>query len=179
MNLLDRLEHLFNSELARRLLIKHFSERGFAENFDRRVYPPAMQDLIDTIPEFNGKIELVPHAIEIDPTNGFARIGWNLFVLGNQRMYLGETEHSDLQDLARKLDSGTYIIGGEGEQTARQQRTAREIISFISRVLQKSEAGLIRLGVQQRPMRRGMGGTASGGFCERPKAIRPEGGSQF
>jgi len=124
---------------------------------------------------------LIPHAIEVDPTNGFARLGWNLFVLGNQRMYLGETEHTELQELARQLDSNTPIITEDGDQIFRQARTARDIINWVSRVLGKSNAGLLRVTEQVREHEKmqPLGNTQATNFFERPKVIRPEGTSQF
>lgn len=179
MGLVDDIEYALSSELTRRMLVKYFAEKGYEENFDLRVYPPALQDIQESIPELSGKIELVPHAIEIDPTTGFARLGWNLFVLGNQRMYLGETEHTDLKDLAKQMD-GKYVVT-ENQGPARQMRTARDIVNWATRVLGNTKAGIIRL-IDQEPHQASdkpiIAGTQSGGFYERPKTIRPEMTSQ-
>jgi len=174
MSLSDNLEYIFNSELAKRLLIRYFSTKGFHENFDKKVYPPQIQDLVESVPELNGKLEIIPHAIEVDPTNGFARIGWNLFILGNQRMYLGETEHSQLQELAQQLESGMVVVEGEEEQAMRQGRSARDIIGWIVRVLGKNEAGIIRMIPQADQMGFQHLGPQGTDFYERPRTIRPE-----
>ena len=174
MDLTDKLEYVFNSELTRRLLIKYFSERGFTENFDKKVYPPLLQDIAESIPELGGKLELEPFSVEMDPTTGFARMGWNLFILGNQRMYLGETEHAELAQLAEQLDADVPIVT-EGEQPFRQARTARDIVNWITRVLGTRDAGLIRSTITPEQQMSSMGSTSSSSFFERPKAIRPEG----
>lgn len=180
MDLVDKLEKTFNTELTQRLLIRYFHERGYSRNFDRKVYPPMLQNLTEDIPELNGKIELIPHAIEIDPTNGFARIGWNLFILGNQRMYLGETEHTQLQELARQMADGYVMTEQESPIVSRNERTARDIVSYITRVLGSSDGGTIRK-VDQVPQQRSnlAAGTGSSGYFRKPRAIRPEGSSQF
>jgi hypothetical protein len=174
----DRLELALNGELARRLLIKYFAERGFKENFDRAVYPPILQDLVEAIPQLEGKVEVEPHAVEVDPKGGHARLGWNLFVLGNQRMFLGETDHTDLSELARAIDSGQPIV--EQTEAARQTRSAREIITWVTRTLARSMAGIIRdVGTEMPIARPPMAGSNSQSMFERPKTIRPEGTSQF
>jgi len=174
MDLTDNLEYVFNAELTRRLLIRYFTERGFKENFDKKVYPPLLQDIAESIPELGGKLELEPFSVEMDPTSGFARMGWNLFVLGNQRMYLGETEHAELAELAKQLDSDVPIVT-EGEQPFRQARTARDIVNWITRVLGTRDAGLIRYEQTDQQEMQSMGATSSSSMFERPKAIRPEG----
>ncbi len=178
MGLVDNLEYTFNGEFARRLLIKFFCSKGFHENFDKRVYPPLMQDILEAAPEFIGKMELIPSAVEIDPGSGFARLGWNLFLLGNQRMYLGETEHTELSELAQSLDSNSFVVTeSEIDNVFRQGRSARDITNWVTRVLGRSEGGLLRSLERTEPS--SLGNAQGTDFFERPKAIRPEGGSQF
>ena len=173
MSLIDRIEVAFNSELTKRLLIRYFSDRGFADNFDKRVYPPLLQDLVEMVPELAGKIELVPSVVEIDPTTGFARLAWNLFVLGNQRMFLGETEHAELPELARQLEQqGDKTITTGDADASRKTRSARDIVSWVVRMLGRSEAGLIRTSPDTVPAQTGpsglMGGTQAGQFFRKP-----------
>lgn len=172
MGIVDNLELIFNAELARRLLIKYFHEHGFEENYDRKVFPPLLQGISNLIPEFNGKIELVPSVAEIDPTNGFARLRWNLFVLGNQRMFLGETEHTQLHDLAKQLDSPSGIVA-EDNQVFRRGRSARDIVNWVVKVLGRCEGGILRSAEQITKSPQGLG-AQSGTFFERPKTLRPE-----
>lgn len=182
MDLTDSLELAFNQVLVRRLLIEYFSNKGFAENFDDRVYPPYMQDLVESIPQLSGKVEVVPYAKDIDPVSGYTRLGWNLFVLGNQRMYLGETEHSNLQHIAQKLDKNDYIVEPEAEPiVTRQNRSARDIVNWITRTLGKSKNGVININNTdaKEPQLRSMGQTQSGDFFSAPSPLRPEGTSTF
>ncbi len=173
----DNLELAFNAELSRRLLIKYFFEKGFSENFDRKVYPLLLQDIAEVIPEFTGKVEVTPHAIDIDPQTGFAKLGWNMFVLGHHRMYLGETEHVNVQDLAQQLESGTSI-NESGDAVSRQEQTPRKITAFITRVLRNNQGGLLRgLPMDGSPMPAMAAGQGQNMY-ERPKAIRPEGGGR-
>ena len=179
MALEDKLESVFNKELISRLLVKYFHDKGFTENFDNRVYPPIMQDLPELIPELSGKVELEAFAEEIDPTSGFAKLGWNLFALGNQRMYLGQTEHSDLQELAQQLESSTPIMSEDGGQEgSRRTRSARDIVTWLSGVLSRSESGIIRTVGERTTQPSAMGSAQATNFFEKPRAIRPEGGNQ-
>jgi len=140
---IDKIKHVSNTEVIRRLLIKYFIDKGFAESFDRQLHPSLIQDLPAVIPMLMNKLEVVPYAEEVDTSIGKAKIGWNLFVLGNQRMYLGETHHNNLKDLARQIHTG--LIMPEGASSARKQTTPRRIVSFITRVLGNHTAGFVDL----------------------------------
>lgn len=150
---IDRIKHVSNTEVVRRLLIKYFMDKGFMESFDRQMYPALIQDLPQVIPVLSPKIEIVPHANEVDTSQGRAVLGWNLFVLGNQRMYLGETYHNSLHDLARQIRTGIIRVPEAGFHTARRQTTPRRVISFVTRVLGAHEGGYIDLNPSTRPIR--------------------------
>ena len=148
---IDKLKHISNTEVVRRLLIKYFVDKGFVESFDRQMYPGLIQDLPMVIPTLSNKIEIVPYAEEIDTSLGKAVIGWNMFILGNQRMYLGETHHNNLQDLARQIQAGMIMPQGM-TATARRQTTPRRIVSFVTRVLGDHQAGYVDLAPGTRPI---------------------------
>ena len=137
----DKMKYLANTEVIRRLLIKYFMDKGFTESFDRQLYPSIMQDLTLAIPILMDKVEIVPFAEDIDALSGKAQLGWNLFVLGSHRMFLGNTQHNDLQDLARQIRSGIISVPMEGIASARRQTTPRRVVTFVTRVLGNHEAG--------------------------------------
>lgn len=168
----NKLELLFNKELIRRLLIKYFNEKGVKDNFDIKIYPLIIQDLTESVPELFGKVEIIPHAINLDPQTGSAKIGWNLFVLGNQRMYLGETEHSNMANLASQISSGS-INDDEEEWIHRNGRSPRDIIKFISRILGNSTNGIISHS-DVAPSMLKQGSSTGSEMFERPRTIRPE-----
>lgn len=175
MSTIDKIEKTFNSALTKRLLVQYFVERGFGENFDKRTNPIMLQDLAHRIPQLHGLVEVEAHAKDIDPTTGWCRLAWNLFVLGNQRMYLGETEHDDIKTLHKYIEEGSPILVDDIHGIkSRQERSARDIVHFIARTLGKSDAGRIR---NQGPITPAL--TFSGGqgsdMWEKPKTARPEG----
>lgn len=141
---IDKIKHATNTEVVRRLLIKYFMDKGF-ESFDKQMYPSIMQDLPMVVPLLLTKIEIIPHAREINSSLGKAVLGWNLFVLGNQRMYLGETYHNNLHDLARQIRSGIVTMTEPTMNNARRQTTPRRIITFITRVLSGHADGYVDL----------------------------------
>lgn len=157
----DKIKHIANTDVVRRLLIKYFYDRGFDNSFDRLVHPSILQDLPLVIPVLGSKLEVVPFAEDIDPSAGRARLGWNLFVLGNHRMYLGETYHNNLADLARQIRNGlsrpTMIMGG----SARRQTTPRRVITFVTRVLKDHQSGYVDLQPSTVPPRQPGDGYAS------------------
>lgn len=151
---IDHIKHVANTEAVRRMLIQYFVDKGFTESFDRQVYPALVQDLTQIIPQLSTKVEIVPFAEEIDSYQGKATLGWNLFVLGTQRMYLGQTYHNDLRRLASQIMSGNIMIPEDDVSNARCQATPRRIITFITRVLGTHEAGYIDLSITSTPGRK-------------------------
>lgn len=141
---IDKIKHISNTEVIRRLLIKYFIDKGFTNNFDRRLHPSLIQDLPYVIPVLSSKVEIVPHSENIDSTTGMATIGWNLFVLGSHRMYLGETCHSNLHNLARQIKSG-FITPTRDTSSARLQTTPKKVILFITKVLSDHDEGYVSL----------------------------------
>lgn len=142
---LDKIRHATNTDIVRRLLIQYFMDKGYNNSFDRQVYPANLQDLTQVIPILSNKLEIVPHAVDIDTSLGRAVLGWNLFVLGGHRMYLGESYHNSLHDLAREIRSGfmTNLEVKEGQAT--RTTTPRKIITFVTRVLGDNKSGYVDL----------------------------------
>lgn len=159
MNISDKLRVALNNDVAERLLVKYFVNKGFDKaQFDSFIYPPILQDMQYAITEMSDKIEIVPYVNNIDPFGDTARLGWNLFVLGNQRCYLGETFHVGLRNLVLQLQHGQILAE---DRSAIQQTTPRRVIKFISRVLQSHTDGYINLTprtipVYQQPKASGM-----------------------
>ena len=188
---IDKVKHRLNTDVVRRLLIRYFAEcKGFAESFDRLLYPAMVQDMAQQIPQLQPYVEVEPYAVEVDPIGGRAILGWNLYVLGTHRCFLGETYHRDLLDLARQIMSGTIMIpegglntstnigsaggtGGTGSPTARRQVTPRIVVNFVTRVLSKHEHGYVDLSAPRNmnvgsPMSPGFGNTMNGQFFAKP-----------
>ena len=152
---IDRLKHISNNEVVRRLLIKYFIDKGFKNSFDRQMYPSMLQDLPAVIPVLSTKVEIVPHAKELDTALSRAVLSWNMFILGSHRMYLGDTYHNDLRDLARQIKMGVIKMpDGIGTYaTARRQTTPKRVIMFMTRVLGDNEAGYVDLNPTTVPAR--------------------------
>lgn len=146
---LDRIRHVSNTEVIRRLLIRYFIDKGYDNSFDRLVYPPDIQDMPLVIPILATKVEIIPNAVEIDTSLGRAVLEWNLFLLGVHRMYLGDTYHNSLRDLAKEIKNGmvTKVEVQRGQST--RNTTPRKIIAFITRVLSSHESGYINLAPAQ------------------------------
>lgn len=145
----DRFRRKLNLEVARRLLVRYFMDKlgediDPSDGFDRLVYPIAIQDMVYAIPQLAGKVEVVPHMRSVNILDDTAEIGWNLFVLGTHRKYLGETYHTDLRRLATQIKQG-QIICMESMGSAGRQATPKEIISFILRILETHREGYVNL----------------------------------
>lgn len=140
----EKLKNAVNSNIIRKLLINYFISKGFETPacFHKLVCPCVLQDLTIVIPVLADKIELIPSVAMLNPNTGKAELEWNLFVLGWHRMFLGNTFHNDLRDLASQIRNG-YI--SPSDESGRRQTTPRKIIHFIMRSLHNKEAGYIDL----------------------------------
>lgn len=133
-----QIRKALQEELIRRLLRQYFDEKGITKKqLEHKAYPPMLQDLPVRIPQLQGKVEVVPFIEELDPQTGQVQVGWNLFVLGNRRMFLGQSGHKNLAELKMAMNGPT-------NQYPREQKVShKQIIEFVSRVLGSSEAGKI------------------------------------
>jgi hypothetical protein len=145
---IDKFRHALNADVAQRLLIKYFVSKGY-DNFDRLLYPPIIQDMAQMIPEMADKIEVVPFCEIIDPLSDTATLGWNLFVMGIQRQFLGETHHVGLASLALQLQQGQVL---SENMLATRQTTPRRIVKFVIDVITKHKAGYINLTPRVMPL---------------------------
>jgi len=170
--LAKRIFSQLNAEIIRRLLLQYFYNKGI-ENVDNLVHPALMSDIHEQIPELINKIEVIPHADEIDPTTGYTKLGWNMFVLGNKKLFLGYTEHANATGLDFNRPETL------AESPARDHLTARKIIKFVVNSTKGLEAGRIRdVDVETISMSpsRATADTGSGQFFRRDVPARPEGG---
>lgn len=159
----DKFRHALNTDVATRLLVRYFlATKGF-QSLDQFIYPALIMDMPVAIPELSDKIEIIPYAKNIDLVMDRAILGWNLFILGNRRMYLGDTYHNELRRLVTDLRSGTIVP--TDDKRAVRMSTPRTLIAFVTRVLETHEQGYIDLAKRTIPPQQfgnQMGNTGNG-----------------
>ena len=133
---LNHIHVKLNKVIIRRLLARYFVQLGFDKNPTARVYPPLLGSIDGDVPQLSGMVEVVPSVKKADPISGRISIVWNLFVLGNNRLYLGTTDHDEMSE------SG--IIGGTSGP-AKYEKTPVDIINFIEETLSKSDSGQVNI----------------------------------
>ena len=104
-----------------------------------------IQDIQEVIPEISNKVELTPFMEELDPTTGFVKIGWNLFVMGTNRKFLGYTVHESLEDLQQPGDSK------KAQESSLRYTTPNELVDFIVETIQKYDDDHVALGPMKFP----------------------------
>lgn len=176
---IDKINQRLNEALIRRLLVRYFCNHGYSENFDRKLFPPLLQTLVEEVPELTSKIEVVPYVEEIDPQTGYGRVGWNLFVNGNQRLFLGETEHASMTDFSRQVEQNRDGVIGITEDAApsNKETTPRRVVMFITRVLNNTRHGVrtVLPDVISKSPKGVQSATKSGGdMFSKNQAARPE-----
>lgn len=135
--LLKDIQQVVAKEAAKKALQLYFENKGF-KNPDALVIPSQISDISLGVPEFGNRLEVVGYNEQYDPFTGVAKVGWNLYVNGSNRMYLGETVHNSVSDL----------ISGNTPQhadLATPEHTVNEICSFIMKTFNASKDGFERL----------------------------------
>jgi hypothetical protein len=127
-----------NQEHCKRLLLDYFIKKGLQNKLDLKIYPPVLQDLLVIVPQLAEKVEISPFLRELDPSSGEYNLGWNLFVLGTNRMFLGNSTHMDLNEIRTK------IVDLECSYDRSSFVTPNQIIKFVAESLCKSKSGFIR-----------------------------------
>jgi len=117
----------------RRILTGHATRTALEQFFetveigmDEPVYPPVLREMMSRVPMVSSRVEIKPHVVELDPTTNAVRVGWNLFVLGNNRLFLGTSVHESMEDLNRQV-----TINGEKSDTSERYTTPKQIINFV------------------------------------------------
>ena len=173
----NQLKRLLQEELIKRLLVKYFKEKGFDESFNQMVYPPLIFDMPFRILELMSCVEVVPYVDKMDPITNAVTMGWNLFVLGTNRVYLGTTTHPNLMEFRRSL-MGQHNT----KYPADSKKTPKEIIEFIMAIIGRNKDAIMEIPPgarlpqmsQYMPMgvnRPRIGPTAAGSFYEKNRPV--------
>lgn len=143
----DQLRRTLNLEVVRRLLVRYFLVDKGIDSIDSLIYPPIIASLPFDIPELSAYVEVIPHTDRVDPIHDTAELGWNLFVLGNHRQFLGKTYHVGLVNLASQIYNNCIDNNG----IATNQTTPRRIIHFIMKTLGSHSGGYVNLDASNNP----------------------------
>jgi hypothetical protein len=135
----ERLRRTLNANQARRRILASFHEQGdpLEENVDAFKIAVALA----AIPHLIDKVEICPAIEDYDPRTGRCVLRWNLFILGTQRMYLGETIHDRIQDVVSAVRLGNVPPYKEG--IVASHVTPIKVADFTARVLGGHERGYI------------------------------------
>jgi hypothetical protein len=171
----NRLKRALQEELIKRLLIKYFDDKGAKESL---VYPPMVYDLPGRVPELLQSVEIVPFAESIDPVTNIVKVGWNLFVLGTNRMSLGTSTHTNFMELQRSILGGTQNTSMPSER----KKTPKQIVEFVMNVIGRNKDAILEIPPGARmpaisqflPLdanKMKIGPTMSGGFYEKNRPV--------
>lgn len=106
----DDITRVLQKEFLRRSLVKYFNDKGYTKTFEICAYPPALQDLTDQA-FANRAIEVVYNIEDINLIDDTVKVSWNMFVLGNKRIFLGYTNHKNFTDIQNSRNSMTDFSG--------------------------------------------------------------------
>lgn len=138
----ERFKRATNANIARRLILQSFQDQ------ENDLYQPVdaidVATAISQIPQLIDKTEISPTVHSYDPRTGKAIIRWNLFVLGINRMYLGDTKHESINDACMAIRSGQNLNGiAKANNIDSLYITPIKVANFVSRILKKHEEGYI------------------------------------
>ena len=122
------------------MILQSFKDQG--ESLEDAVDPIAVSAAIGVIPQLIDKVEISPTVHYFDPRTNKCVIRWNLFVLGTNRMFLGETSHNNIGDAVADIRSGTSVDNDNNIKN--MSVSPLKIAKFVSTVLLKHEDGYIQ-----------------------------------
>lgn len=160
----DKIRQILNEALIRKLLSRYFQENKDipVEKFNKPIHPAILQDLPQAVSQLQGKIEIRPYVEDINVDNGKVDIGWNLFALGTQRLFLGKSTHRNLSELEESVN------GVDPKFKSKKLASPKRIIEFILTTLGDSESGIIDPAPND----------SKNGFMSDTSSISPSGGNQ-
>ena len=106
INLSNSIKKALALEAVRKELYTYFEINNIP--LDTIVYPPLIRDLQTVLPILGNKIEIKPHIEDVDPTTNYVKIGWNLFVLGTNRMFLGHSVHESIANIDTQINNPLF-----------------------------------------------------------------------
>ena len=170
----NQIKRNLQKELMRRSLNQFFMEHGY-ENFDLPLYPPICSTIGQKIPHLGGRIEIVPFSEEVDVQTGVHTIGWNLFILGTNRLYLGNTCHTNVSDIERSIRGE---VDAEKLPMSTMKSTPNKLINFILKVLDNCKTGYVNLPAGFIPTT-GLDTGPLGGSIQQTPRVGPTGSGNF
>lgn len=136
-----KIKRKLQRELVKRELNQYFDKKGYDnDKMNSPLYPAIMADIQISVPHLFNRCEVVPYSENVDVSTGVYKIGWNLFVLGTNRLSLGYTSHSSVSDMYRAT-RGEY----NQKLPADMFTTPDRVINFILNVLDNSKSGYLEL----------------------------------
>ena len=129
--LLRSITKAVDGEVIRRLLTEYFKTKEVKLNSP--IQPNLIADLPQMVPQLASKVEVIPNAEDIDPATGAIKLEWNLFVLGNIRLNLGQSTHANINEITAPTQKEFVEL-----ETC---KTPKIIIEFIVKHLSNCKAG--------------------------------------
>lgn len=136
----DSLRRAANCYKVQKHLVHYFLHKVGKEKMGQVVDPSTLMDLTISIPALHTKIEIVPSVKDMRLQEDFITLEWNLFVLGNKRMYLGCTSHQDIMNTVNAARRGDELSRLHGIEYGVKPK---QIIAFIIRVLGQHTDGYV------------------------------------
>jgi hypothetical protein len=163
--LLNNIRNILGIVTVKKQLNEYLENKEIHPN--ALIYPPLLQDIPDSIPEIANKVEIIPFMEELDPTSGFVKVGWNMFVMGTNRKFLGYTVHESLNDLQRSTPTKKNL------EHSLCYATGDDVVSFIVETLQKYNEDNVALGPMQfkSPQTYGSKMPVSNAYYEKNKSV--------
>lgn len=134
-DLMNNLRLIIRRQMVKKQLGDYFSDKSISESSG--IYPPVMTDLPVVVPRLYNKVEIRPYIESIEPGTEIVKMGWNLFVLGIDRKFLGYTIHESIDKLHEPVTNDTGI------DTSVRYGTPKEVIDFIIESLEKHRDDLL------------------------------------
>ena len=135
----SNLKKAITNDVLKKDLVDYFIKKVGKDGLSASHSPVLWQDILDCLPHLFGYIELIPHNEYLDVSKDEINVGWNLFVLGIHRMYIGSTKHKGLRQTAHEYKANRISNTNYFDSNV----TPRQMIAFICRVVKNSDTTMI------------------------------------
>lgn len=139
LKLANRIKRALQKAYLKKMLEDYFLNKGY-DSLDKPLYPAVCLDMPIRIKQLFNRVEIIPFVVESDPMTGVVRLGWNLFVMGINRIYLGSTSHTSMADLRNSIQGAS-----SRNMPCEKVTTPQRVADFVIKILDNSKAGFVEL----------------------------------
>jgi hypothetical protein len=116
MSLKNEITKILELEILKKQIEEYFINNCTIDENEElathKINPILLANLPFRVAPLSNLVEVIPHIKEINMSNGEIIIGWNFFIDGINRLYLGSTKFEDFNKMIQAIKNGndSYVV---------------------------------------------------------------------